>query len=59
MVEDPGTCKDRALRTIAARYLSGPALDGYLQFAEAQLGESSTVVMTPEHWLGADLTKEG
>ncbi len=47
------------LRTIAARYLSGPALDGYLQFAEAQLGESITVVMKPEHWLGADLTMEG
>ena len=41
---------------MAARYLSGPALDGYLDFAFGQLGEHLTVVLEPEHWLGADLT---
>ena len=46
---------DAEIRAMAARYLSGAELDGYLQFAE-QLGEHLTVVLEPEHWLGADLT---
>lgn len=47
---------DDEIRSLAARYLSGPALDAYLEFAFGQLGEHTTVVMEPEHWLGADLT---
>ena len=47
---------DEEVRAMAARYLSGAALDGYLEFAFGQLGEHLTVVLEPEHWLGADLT---
>ncbi len=46
---------EEEIRAMAARYLEGAALEGYLEFA-AQLGEHSTVVLEPEHWLGADLT---
>ncbi|MET9210410.1 MULTISPECIES: pyridoxamine 5'-phosphate oxidase family protein [unclassified Nocardia] len=38
---------------IAARYLSGDALEQYLVFAHEQLGEHVTVWLEPEHWLGA------
>ena len=47
---------DDEVRAMAARYLSGAALDGYLEFAFGQLGEHLTVILEPEHWLGADLT---
>lgn len=47
---------EEEIRAMAARYLSGQALDGYLEFAFGRLGEHLTVVLEPEHWLGADLT---
>ncbi|WP_019204145.1 pyridoxamine 5'-phosphate oxidase family protein [Tsukamurella sp. 1534] len=47
---------DAEIREMAARYLSGAALDAYLDFAHNTLGDHLTVVMEPEHWLGADLT---
>ncbi|ADG79325.1 Pyridoxamine 5'-phosphate oxidase-related FMN-binding protein OS=Tsukamurella paurometabola (strain ATCC 8368 / DSM / CCUG 35730 / CIP 100753 / JCM 10117/ KCTC 9821 / NBRC 16120 / NCIMB 702349 / NCTC 13040) OX=521096 GN=Tpau_2727 PE=4 SV=1 [Tsukamurella paurometabola] len=46
---------DEEIYAMAARYLQGAELDGYLAFAD-QLGEHATVVLEPEHWLGADLT---
>lgn len=47
---------DAEIRAMAARYLAGAELDKYLEFAFGQLGEHLTVVLEPEHWLGADLT---
>ncbi|KXP14678.1 pyridoxamine 5'-phosphate oxidase family protein [Tsukamurella pseudospumae] len=55
-VAESRTSTEEEIRAMAARYLSGPALDGYLDFAFGQLGEHLTVVLEPEHWLGADLT---
>jgi hypothetical protein len=50
---EPAT--DDQLEEITRRYLSGAAVDGYLEFARTELGEHVAIWMTPEHWLSADL----
>ncbi|MFJ9038504.1 pyridoxamine 5'-phosphate oxidase family protein [Streptomyces sp. NPDC102406] len=42
-------------REMAARYLSGDALDAFMARAETLLTDHVVVRMRPEHWLGADL----
>lgn len=46
-------------RELAARYLSGEALDRYTAWAEAQLDDHVVVRMRPTHWTGADLGAVG
>ena len=50
---EPGT--DAHLEEITRRYLSGDAVDKYLEFARAELGENVVISMQPQHWLSADL----
>jgi len=49
----PGS--DEHLVRISSRYLSDAALDGYLDFARAELGAQVVIHMRPRHWLSADL----
>lgn len=49
----PGT--DEMLVEVSTRYLSPDKVDGYLDFARAQLGEQVAIYMNPQHWLSADL----
>ncbi|WP_345893893.1 pyridoxamine 5'-phosphate oxidase family protein [Nocardioides sp. TF02-7] len=46
---------DDDLRTIAARYLSGEALERYVGFAASDLGAQVVITMRPEHWLSTDM----
>ncbi|MFG2307391.1 pyridoxamine 5'-phosphate oxidase family protein [Streptomyces sp. NPDC048566] len=46
-------------RGLAARYLSGEALDRYAAWAGARLGDHVPVRMRPAHWTGADLGSVG
>ncbi|GAA2492319.1 pyridoxamine 5'-phosphate oxidase family protein [Streptomyces longisporus] len=46
-------------REMAARYLSGAALDEFVAFAEAELSDHVVVRMRPEHWFAADLGTTG
>ncbi len=50
---EPGT--DEHLVQISSRYMSGAALDAYLEFARAELGAQVVIHMRPRHWLSADL----
>ena len=45
-------------REMAARYMSGEALDQFVAFAEAELADHVVVRMQPEHWLGTDLGRD-
>ncbi|MGW1882341.1 pyridoxamine 5'-phosphate oxidase family protein [Streptomyces sp. NPDC001970] len=49
----PGT--HEPLREITARYLPAEKVDGYVDFAEKNLGEQVVIRMRPEHWLSADI----
>ena len=46
-------------REMAARYLSGAALDEFVAWAEVELADHIVVRMRPEHWLSADLGAAG
>lgn len=50
---EPAT--DDHLVEVTKRYLAPEKVDGYLEFARREHGESVVVFMTPEHWLSADL----
>ncbi|HEX4832470.1 MAG TPA: pyridoxamine 5'-phosphate oxidase family protein [Trebonia sp.] len=49
----PGT--DEMLVEMTARYLPADKVKGYLEFAQAELGEQVAIYLRPEHWLTADL----
>lgn len=49
----PGT--GELLREIAARYLPPDMVPGYVEFANAELGEQVAIYLRPERWLTADL----
>ena len=49
----PGT--DELLREIAERYLPPDEARGYIEFAEAELGEQVAIYLRPQRWLTADL----
>ena len=50
---EPGT--DEQLVEVTKRYLAPDKVDGYLEFARREHGESVAVFIKPEHWLSADL----
>ena len=50
---EPGT--DDQLVELTKRYLAPEAVDGYLEFARREHGESVAIYMKPQHWLSADL----
>lgn len=58
-VEGPVTAvepmPDARHREMVERYLPPDRVEGYLAFAEAELGEHVIVRMRPEHWLSGDL----
>ncbi|MFG2461420.1 pyridoxamine 5'-phosphate oxidase family protein [Streptomyces sp. NPDC048523] len=49
----PATLDD--LREISARYLPAEKVDGYVEFASKNHGESVIVRMRPERWVTSDL----
>ncbi|MGW0423174.1 pyridoxamine 5'-phosphate oxidase family protein [Streptomyces sp. NPDC003015] len=49
----PGTLDD--LREISARYLPAEKVDGYVEFASKNHGESVIIRMRPERWVTSDL----
>ena len=50
---EPGT--DELFREMVERYLPPEKVQGYLEFAKAELGEHVVYYLRPEHWLSADL----
>lgn len=50
---EPGT--DDQLVEMSKRYLPAEKVNGYLEFARREHGESVAVFLNPEHWLSADL----
>jgi len=46
---------DNLLREIAARYLPPDEVPGYIEYAQAELGEQVAIYLRPERWLTADL----
>ncbi len=50
---EPGT--DEQLVEMARRYLAPDKVDGYLEVARREHGETVAVYLTPKHWLSADL----
>ncbi len=50
---EPGT--DDRLVEMTKRYLPPEKVDGYLEVARREHGESVAVFVDPEHWLSADL----
>lgn len=50
---EPGT--DAQLVEMTRRYLAPEKVDGYLEFARREHGESVAVFVNPAHWLSADL----
>ncbi|MGE0219976.1 pyridoxamine 5'-phosphate oxidase family protein [Mycolicibacterium sp.] len=50
---EPGT--DDQLVEMTKRYLPPEKVDGYLEFARREHGESVSVFVEPQHWLSADL----
>lgn len=50
----PATDDDR--RALAARYLAGEALEGYLAMATEQFLDEQVTTLRPTHWRFADLT---
>lgn len=49
------TGTDAQLREITERYLAPEKVDGYLDFARAELGEQVAIYLRPEHWRSADM----
>ncbi|PRC57942.1 pyridoxamine 5'-phosphate oxidase, partial [Mycobacterium sp. ITM-2017-0098] len=50
---EPGT--DEQLVEVTKRYLPPEKVDGYLEFARREHGDSVAVFLKPEHWLSSDL----
>ena len=50
---EPGT--DEQLVEVTKRYLPPDKVEGYLEFARREHGESVAVFLKPEHWLSSDL----
>ncbi|MER7000081.1 pyridoxamine 5'-phosphate oxidase family protein [Streptomyces sp. NPDC000410] len=50
---EPGTRE--LLREITARYLPAEKVDGYVEFAEKNHGETVVIHMSPQRWVSADL----
>jgi hypothetical protein len=50
---EPGT--DDQLVELTRRYLPPEQVDGYLDYARSELGESVAIYLQPQHWLSADL----
>ena len=50
---EPGT--DAQLVEMTRRYLAPEKVDGYLEFARREHGESVAGFVNPAHWLSADL----
>ncbi|BBY75428.1 pyridoxamine 5'-phosphate oxidase [Mycolicibacterium parafortuitum] len=50
---EPGT--DDQLVEMTKRYLPPEKVDGYLEFARREHGESVSVFVEPKHWLSSDL----
>lgn len=50
---EPGT--DEQLVEVTKRYLPPDKVDGYLEFARREHGESVAVFVKPQHWLSSDL----
>lgn len=50
---EPGT--DDHLVEVTKRYLPPDKVDGYLEVARREHGESVVIFMRPQHWLSADL----
>lgn len=50
---EPGT--DEQLVEVTRRYLAPDKVEGYLEFARREHGESVAVFVRPEYWLSADL----
>jgi hypothetical protein len=46
---------DNLLQEIAARYLPPDEVPGYIEYAQAELGEQVAIYLRPERWLTADL----
>lgn len=50
---EPGT--DAMMREMTERYLAPDKVEGYLEFARAELGDHVAFHLRPQHWLSADL----
>jgi pyridoxamine 5'-phosphate oxidase-like protein len=50
-----GSASDTQVREMAERYLPADKVEGYLAYAEAELGEHLVYYLRPEHWLSADM----
>src|SRR5689334_23218004 len=50
---EPGT--DDQLAELAKRYLAPERVNGYLEYARREHGETVVVHLKPEHWLSSDL----
>lgn len=50
---EPGT--DEQLVEVTRRYLAPEKVDGYLEFARREHGDSVAVLIRPQRWLSADL----
>ncbi|MFD9974731.1 pyridoxamine 5'-phosphate oxidase family protein [Streptomyces sp. NPDC059017] len=50
---EPGT--EAALRELATRYLPPDKVDGYVEFALKEHGETVVLRMRPQRWLSSDL----
>jgi hypothetical protein len=50
---EPGT--DEHLHRMSTRYLTGDALEAYIEIARTEMGEQVAIHMHPRRWLSADL----
>lgn len=50
---EPAT--DEQLVEVTKRYLPPDKVDGYLEYARREHGDSVVIFMSPRHWLSADL----
>jgi hypothetical protein len=50
---EPGT--DEQLVELAKRYLAPERVNGYLEYARREHGETVVIHLKPEHWLSSDL----
>jgi hypothetical protein len=46
---------DAYLREVSERYLAPEKVEGYIQFAKSDHGDSTVFFLQPEHWIGADM----
>jgi hypothetical protein len=50
---EPGT--DAQMEELARRYLDDAAVEGYLEFAKANLGDHVAIYLKPQHWVSSDM----